>query len=189
MSEKKNKRVRRTRKSVSRTFDFSHKKNSKSFAPLESSQSEIVKSILILAAAIDASNVASILAAAGHKNIAEYLQKFDWQSALRLLPHLVEFADSFGDLSGAEKEKKVLALILRIAQMANVAEMVDEDAIESIRIIVATLCDIAKGKFKINAEQKARCFTLSARTLTWFVRHQPCCKSKNSNVEDDNVVR
>lgn len=189
MGEKKTRRVRRARKSVSKNIDFSHQRTSKSFAPLESSQSEIVKSVLILAASIDASNVAAILAAAGHKNIAAYLQNFDWQAALRLLPHLVEFSDSFADLSGAEKEKKVLALILRIAQMANVAEMVDEDALESIRIIIATLCDIAKGKFKINAEQKARCFTLTARMLSWFTKHQPCCRGEKSNVEDDNVAR
>lgn len=155
----------------------------KPIVPLQSSANLFVQSVLLLASTIDTSSVAEFLASKGHKNLANYLSNFDWQAALRLLPYLVEFADSFTNLSGAEKEKQVLALCVKIAQMANVSDMIDEDALESIRIIIATMCDIGSGKFSINAEQQIRCMSFTTRFVRWLARHQPCCRASTSSAQ------
>lgn len=168
-------KTRRTTKRVTEPVGRPQRQN-KPIVPLQSSANLFVQSVLLIASTIDTSSVAEFLASKGHKNLANYLSNFDWQAALRLLPYLVEFADSFQDLTGAEKEKQVLALCVKIAQMANVGDMIDEDALESIRIIIATMCDIGSGKFSINAEQQIRCLTFTTRFVRWLTRHQPCCR-------------
>jgi len=105
-------------------------------------------------------------------NVDDFLVDFDWDSALRLLPFLMEYAESMRSASsGAEKEKQTLALLLRIATLAGVEDKFDEHAVTTLRIVIEKLSEMSKGQYKINIGRFAR---LLGAISGWLLRHCSC---------------
>jgi len=103
--------------------------------------------------------------------VDDFLIAFDWDAALRLLPFLMEYAESLRNADGAEKEKQTLALLLRIAQLAGVEDKFDENAVTTLRIVIEKLTEVSKGQYKINLGRLGR---LIAAVAAWSMRHCSC---------------
>ena len=106
--------------------------------------------------------------------VDEFLVDFDWSTALQLLPFLMEFAESFKELSGAEKEQRVVSLVVKLAKLAKQDKYVDEDAILSLRIIISTIVDVSRGEFALNEKTSKNFVSLIKHGGSWATRHVAC---------------
>lgn len=106
--------------------------------------------------------------------VDEFLVEFDWNTALQLLPFLMEFVETFKDASGAEKEQKVVSLLIRLAKLANKEHYLDEDGILSLRIIIATLIQVSKGEFKLDSKASKNFLSLIKHGGSWATKHVRC---------------
>lgn len=105
----------------------------------------------------------------------EFLVNFNWREALHILPFLVEFAETFNEASGAQKEQLVISMIVKLATLAKQEHYFDEDAIFSLRIIITTIVDVSRGEFRINAKSTSNCFALMKHGGKWGLKHVKCC--------------
>ena len=107
-------------------------------------------------------------------NFDDYLLQFDWDSALKLLPMIMEYADTLKDSSGEEKEQKTIALLLRLAYLAGYPELLDEYAISTLRLVIATTVQVSKGEFKINAQVRRNALQVVGNSISWAIKHCKC---------------
>jgi hypothetical protein len=145
------------------------------------SSSPYYDALLDVAKGIDAEFIRALLRQAQSRgfdigSVDDYLIEFNWEAALRLLPFLMEYAETLSSADGAEKERQTLALLLRIAELAGVDAMFDEHAVATLRIVIEKLAEVLKGEYRINLGRLAR-FVKSL--AAWSLRHCACMRGNN----------
>ena len=106
----------------------------------------------------------------------DLLRDFDWLYLLRLIPYIAEHVDTLRGLSGAQKERKALALLTAIAKLAEHGDLVDADAVAVLRLIIAEVISATRGEFALNQGLLRRGFKVAGHALSWTLRHLPCIK-------------
>lgn len=138
-----------------------------------------VQTVLALAEQVDGDQISKLFEAMRKHGldiggIDEFLVDFDWNTALQLLPFLMEFVETFQDATGAEKEQKVVSLIIALATLAKKEHYLDEDGILSLRIIIATLIMVSKGEFKLDGKASKNFLSLLKHGGSWATKHVRC---------------
>lgn len=110
-------------------------------------------------------------------SVDDFLLTFDWDATLLLLPFLLEYADTMKDAPGHVKEEQTIALIIKLVQLAGHEEFIDENAIHTLRLVIATAIDISKGKFELNAKTGRNALSAALHSFKWSLTH--CCSSSS----------
>lgn len=141
------------------------------------STDSFVQSVYALAKAMDEKEMEAFFGALKEAEVPfakETLESFDWIGALRLLPRLMEFVEQRKALSGEEKEKQVVALILHMAQITKNESVFDEDAVQSLRIIIQLAVDGSRGKLHLNESTIIKSVRLMKHGSLWLAKHGSC---------------
>lgn len=132
-----------------------------------------------LAVDVAGNEVSALLARAAERGFAaagapNFLASLNWNALLQLLPFIIEYCETFREMPGAEKEAKALSLIVKLSDVAGHSDLIDDNALTTLRLLIKTTIDVSKGNFEINAETKRAIGQAVVAAITWLFAHCRC---------------
>lgn len=158
---------------------------------LASSVDPFVRRAVELSQQLDGEDVKALLSGVLAKHDAELgrvddvLLQFDWDTALKLLPFLMEYVDAMRDadgqaISGAEKEERTVAMLLKLSALAKREDFLDEHAIFTLRLVISTAVQVSRGEFDINNPATRRnALQAVGHAVSWALKHCACAGGAN----------